>query len=80
MRVNRGLYNNTFATDAGDSVHTARSYLTVTTDVEDVMRNNIYRDDVVVAYKVGMEVTNLYGPKPGEMLQIVCLRRLTHNF
>lgn len=52
------LYNNTFATDAGDNYYSHRSYLTVVTAYFDVMRNNIYRDDVVVNW---IPVSATYG-------------------
>jgi hypothetical protein len=42
------FYNNVLATDAGDDHTGTRSYLTITTEYFDVMRNNIFRDDVVI--------------------------------
>lgn len=46
------IYNNTFATNAGDNYYSHRSYLTVDTNPAnlDVFRNNITLDDIVVNF------------------------------
>ena len=49
------IYNNTFATDAGDNWYSARSYLTIVDWFFDEMRNNIFRDDVVINWIVPSE-------------------------
>ena len=67
------LYNNTFLTDAGDDDYRARSYLTVTTQYFDVMRNNIFCDDAVIDWKIPVpgygDVENclMENKKPGFM-------------
>ncbi len=47
------LYNNTFATDAGDTHPNHHSYVTYVGSPPDVQRNNIYRDDINVSWGNG---------------------------
>ena len=51
------IYNNVLATDAGDNHTGTRSYLTTTTQYFDVMRNNIFRDDVVINWQATTNTT-----------------------